>query len=108
MMLYIGKRCLSTIPVMLIVAVLIFSLLYITPGDPALMIAGDQATPAVVERIRQQLGLDQPIYIRFGNWLWDVVRGDLGKSVLSGAPVSNLIAQRLQPTISLMLVDLRP
>lgn len=106
MMFYIGKRCLSTIPVMLIVAVLIFGLLYITPGDPALMIAGDQATPAVVERIRQQLGLDLPIYVRFGHWLWDVLRGDFGKSVLSGAPVSNLIAQRIQPTVSLMLATL--
>ena len=106
MLSYILKRCLSTIPVMLVVAVFIFSLLYITPGDPALMIAGDQATPAVVERIRQQLGLDQPVHIRFGQWLWNIMRGDFGNSVLNGTPVINLIAQRVQPTVSLMLATL--
>lgn len=103
---YIIRRCLATIPVVLIVAIFIFSLLYIAPGDPALIIAGDQATPEVVERIRSQLGLNQPIHVRFGEWVLNIVRGDFGTSVLSGRPVSTLIMQRMEPTLSLMLLTL--
>ncbi|MFB9951948.1 ABC transporter permease [Rhizobium puerariae] len=106
MLRYILRRCVSTLPVILVVAVFIFSLLYIAPGDPALIIAGDQASPEVVQRIREQLGLNQPAYIRFFSWCGSILTGDLGTSVLSGKPVSELIAQRIQPTVSLMLVTL--
>jgi peptide/nickel transport system permease protein len=101
---YVTRRILATIPVMLIVAFCVFSLLYIAPGDPAAIIAGDQATPADVERIRASLGLDRPFLVRFGEWLWQVLHGDLGTSIFTNLPVSHMIAQRIEPTISLMLL----
>ncbi len=103
---YLARRVLSTIPVMAIVALFVFSLLYIAPGDPAAIIAGDQATPADVERIRAGLGLDRPFLIRFGEWVWHVLNGDLGVSIFSNQPVTRLIGQRLEPTVSLMVLTL--
>jgi len=103
---YLVRRVLSTIPVMAVVALFVFSLLYIAPGDPAAIIAGDQATPADVERIRAGLGLDRPFLIRFGEWAWNVVNGDLGVSIFTNLPVTRMIAQRLEPTASLMLLTL--
>jgi peptide/nickel transport system permease protein len=103
---YVTRRILSTIPVMAVVALFVFSLLYIAPGDPAAIIAGDQATPADIERIRQSLGLERPFLVQFGDWLWRILHGDLGTSIFTNLPVSNLIAQRIEPTLSLMLVTL--
>jgi peptide/nickel transport system permease protein len=103
---YIVRRVLATIPVMAIVALFVFSLLYIAPGDPAAVIAGDQATPADIERIRASLGLDRPYLVRFGAWVWDIMRGDLGVSIFTNLPVSRMIGQRIEPTLSLMLVTL--
>ena len=103
---FIIRRVLSTIPVMVIVALFVFSLLYIAPGDPAVVIAGDQATPEDVEKIRKALGLDRPFLERFGEWSWRILRGDLGTSMFTGLPVTQLIAQRLEPTLSLMVVTL--
>lgn len=103
---YVIRRVLATIPVMAIVALFVFSLLYIAPGDPAAVIAGDQATPADVERIRQSLGLDRPYLVRFGAWVWDILRGNLGVSIFTNLPVSTMIAQRIEPTLSLTLVTL--
>jgi peptide/nickel transport system permease protein len=103
---YVVRRVLATIPVMAVVALFVFSLLYIAPGDPAAVIAGDQATPADVERIRQSLGLDRPYLVRFGAWLYDIMRGDLGTSIFTNLPVSLMIAQRIEPTLSLMMVTL--
>ncbi len=103
---YLLRRILSTIPVMAVVALFVFSLLYIAPGDPAAIIAGDQATPADVERIRAGLGLDRPFLIRFGEWAWHVLNGDLGISIFTNLPVTHMIAQRLEPTISLMVLTL--
>ena len=91
---YIVRRILATIPVMAIVALFVFSLLYIAPGDPAAIIAGDQATPADVERIRASLGLDRPFLVRFGEWVWHVLNGDLGVSIFTNLPVTHMIAQR--------------
>ena len=103
---YILRRILSTLPVMGIVALFVFSLLYIAPGDPAAVIAGDQASPADVERIRQSLGLDRPFLVQFGSWLWNIVHGDLGTSIFTNLPVSAMIAQRIEPTFSLMAITL--
>ena len=103
---YLLRRVLATIPVMAVVALFVFSLLYIAPGDPAAIIAGDQATPADVERIRAGLGLDRPFLIRFGEWAWNVVNGDLGVSIFSNQPVTRLIGQRLEPTASLLVLTL--
>lgn len=106
MLSYISRRILATLPVMGIVALFVFSLLYIAPGDPAVMIAGDQATPEDVERIRQGLGLDRPFLVQFGSWLWHILHGDLGTSIFTNLPVSALIAQRIEPTLSLMSLTL--
>ncbi len=70
------------------------------------MIAGDQATPEDVEKIRRSLGLDRPFLIRFGEWVWQIARFDLGTSIFTGLPVTQLIAQRIEPTLSLMVVTL--
>jgi len=106
MLAYAARRILSTIPVMLIVAFFVFSLLYLAPGDPAAIIAGDQATPADVERIRASLGLDRPFLVRFGEWLWQIVHGNLGTSIFTNLPVSHMIAQRIEPTTSLMILTI--
>ncbi len=103
---YIFRRVLATIPVMLLVALFVFSLLYIAPGDPAAIIAGDQATPEDVDRIRASLGLDRPFVVRFGEWLWHVVQGDLGVSIFTNLPVTHMISQRIEPTMSLMVLTL--
>jgi peptide/nickel transport system permease protein len=106
MLAYAARRILSTIPVVLLVALFVFSLLYIAPGDPAAIIAGDQATPDDVERIRASLGLDRPFLIRFGDWFYHVIQGDLGTSIFTNLPVSHMIAQRIEPTVSLMILTL--
>ena len=98
---YVIRRLLATIPVMGVVAIFVFSLLYITPGDPAAVIAGDIATAEDIARIHHQLGLDEPFLWRFGAWLWGVLRGDLGISIFTNLPVAQLIGQRLEPTLAL-------
>src|ERR1700693_5023435 len=103
---YILWRIVATVPVMAIVALFVFSLLYIAPGDPAAVIAGDQASPADVERIRENLGLDRPFLVQFGAWLWNILHGDLGTSIFTSLPVASLIAQRIEPTLSLMALTL--
>jgi len=103
---YIVRRVLATIPVMAFVALFVFSLLYVAPGDPAAVIAGDQATPEDVERIRASLGLDRPFLIRFGEWVWRILQGDLGVSIFTNLPVSTMIQQRIEPTMSLMILTL--
>ncbi len=103
---YIVRRIVATIPVVAIVALFIFSLLYFAPGDPAAIIAGDQASPADVERIRASLGLDRPFVVRFAEWSWQVLHGDLGVSIFTNLPVTKMIGQRIEPTVSLMLLTL--
>ena len=106
MLAHIVRRVVATIPVMAIVALFVFSLLYIAPGDPAAVIAGDQASPEDIEKIRKGLGLDRPFIARFGEWTWNILQFDLGTSMFTGLPVTQLIAQRLEPTLSLMVVTL--
>ena len=105
MLVYTSRRILIAIPVMAIVAFIVFGLLYLTPGDPAQVIAGDQATPEQIAQIRESLGLDRPPYVRFIVWLWQVVNGDLGASIFSGESVMHMIGQRLQPTFSLLVAS---
>ena len=103
---YLLRRILATIPVMVVVALFVFALLHLSPGDPAAIIAGDYASPADVERIRHQLGLDAPLHKQLGIWLWNVIRGDLGTSIFSGLPVTQLIGQRLEPTLALTVTTM--
>ena len=97
------RRLLATLPVMGVVAIAVFALLHVTPGDPAVIIAGDYATTDDIARIRARLGLDQPFHTQVVIWLGRVVRGDLGTSIFSGLPVSTLIGQRAATTIWLTL-----
>jgi len=98
---YLLRRILATIPVMLVVALFVFALLHLSPGDPAAVIAGDAASSADIARIRHSLGLDNPLHVQLGIWLWHVAHGDLGTSIHSGVPVLTLIGQRLEPTLAL-------
>ena len=106
MLTFIIRRLAATIPVMGIVALFVFLLLHLSPGDPATIIAGDYASPADIARIRAQLGLDRPLHIQFTTWLMQLSRGDLGVSIFSNLPVSQLILQRVEPTLSLALTTL--
>jgi peptide/nickel transport system permease protein len=103
---YICRRLLATVPVMGVVALFVFSLLYIAPGDPAAVIAGDLATAEDIARIHEKLGLDEPFLLRFVHWLWGVLNGDLGISIFTNLPVAQLIGQRLEPTLALTLATL--
>lgn len=98
-MTYVLKRILAAIPVLFIVAVIVFLLLHLSPGDPAAIIAGDTASSDDIERIRRQLGLDRPLPEQFVGWLWRLLQGDLGVSVFTGLPVTTMIAQRIEPTL---------
>src|SRR6266542_3489771 len=103
---YIVRRILATIPVMAVVAIFVFALLYLSPGDPAAIIAGDTATVEDILRIRAKLGLDRPVYIQFGTWVWGLLQGDLGISIFTNLPVAKLIQQRLEPTVALTVATL--
>jgi peptide/nickel transport system permease protein len=91
---------------MAVVAFVVFLLLYLTPGDPAAILAGDAATSADIARIREKLGLDQPFLVRFGEWISQLLHGDLGISIFTNLPVTRLIGQRVEPTLSLTLCTL--
>ncbi|MBM3599457.1 MAG: ABC transporter permease [Alphaproteobacteria bacterium] len=103
---YIIRRLLATIPVMIVVALFVFFLLHLTPGDPAAVIAGDDASPAEVEGVRAKLGLDRPIYEQFAIYVWNLLRGDLGTSIFSNLPVTTLVKQRLEPSVVLAISTL--
>jgi peptide/nickel transport system permease protein len=103
---YVIRRLFATLVVMTVVAFVVFSLLYLTPGDPAAVIAGDAATTEDIQRIRANLGLDEPFLVRFGSWAWDLLHGDLGTSIFTKLPVTHLIAQRVEPTVALTLCTL--
>ena len=100
---YILRRIVATIPVMLVVAVLVFLMLRLTPGDPAAVIAGDNANAEQIAAIRTRLGLDQPIVVQFFIWFGQILRGDFGESFFFKKTVAELIASRLEPTLALSL-----
>jgi len=98
---YIVRRLLATVPVMAVVAVVVFLLIHLSPGDPAALIAGDLATEDDIARLRLALGLNQPLWQQFVLWLTRLLSGDLGTSIFTQVPVSELLAQRLEPTLSI-------
>lgn len=106
MLAYTFRRILASVPVMITVAVFVFLLLRITPGDPAAIIAGDMATPEQLEKIRAALGLDKPIVVQFVSWFWLLLQGDLGVSLISNTPVTAMIGKHIEPTVSLALVTI--
>jgi peptide/nickel transport system permease protein len=106
MLAFLGRRLLSTIPVLLIVAVLVFLMLRLTPGDPAAILAGDAATTEQIAQIRTTLGLDRSVPEQFLIWFGHLLRGDLGQSYYYKTEVTTLIGQRLEPTLSLALITI--
>jgi ABC-type dipeptide/oligopeptide/nickel transport system permease component len=103
MLRYLLRRLLLTIPVLLGVATLVFSLIHLVPGDPAQSMLGDSAPPEDVAKLRQSLGLDRPLLVQYRAFLGGVVRGDLGNSFRYGTPVTREIGSRLVRTIQLAL-----
>lgn len=103
---YILRRLILLIPVLLVVGIVVFMLIHITPGDPAAVILGDSATPESLENLREQLGLNDPLLVQFYNWFTDVLRFDLGDSIFIGEPVTHAILDRVQPTLLLTIYAL--
>ncbi len=103
---FLARRLLSTLPVLLVVAVLVFLILRLTPGDPAAVLAGDQATTEQIAMIRANLGLDRSIPEQFLIWFGHLLQGDLGQSYYYKMEVTDLIAQRIEPTLSLALITI--
>ena len=106
MWIYIARRLLLMIPVIVLVGILTFMLIRLIPGDPAAQMLGLDATPHEIEELRREMGLDQPIYKQFLIWAGNVVRGDLGRSIFLQQPVSTAIVEHLECTISLAFLAL--
>ncbi len=103
---YLIRRLLATLPVMGVVAVLVFLLIHLSPGDPAALIAGDLATTDDIDRLRTALGLDRPLWQQFGLWVGKLAQGDLGISIFTNVPVTQLLGQRLEPTLSIAVLTM--
>ena len=103
---FLARRLLATIPVLAIVAVLVFLMLRLTPGDPAAILAGDAANTDQIARIREGLGLDRPLIVQFGIWAKSILSGDLGESFYFKMKVTALIGQRLEATVSLAVLTI--
>ncbi|MDX6748694.1 ABC transporter permease [Geminicoccaceae bacterium 1502E] len=103
---FIARRLLATIPVLGMVALFVFMMLRLTPGDPAAIMAGDNATAAQILEIRERLGLTQPLYTQFAIWFGNLLQGNLGESFFFKMPVHTLILQRVGPTLSLAVTTL--
>jgi peptide/nickel transport system permease protein len=103
---FIARRLVAIVPVLAVVAVLVFMMLRLTPGDPAAVIAGDNATSDQIAAIREKLGLDLPIWQQFGIWIGNILQGNFGESFFFKKTVAELIAQRLEPTLALALCTL--
>lgn len=100
---YILRRLIATIPVMLLVATAVFLLLKMTPGDPAGILLGPEATEERRLELREELGLNEPVLVQYGTWLWDAVRGDLGTSLFLDEPVTKALISRAEPTLVLTI-----
>ncbi len=104
MLRFVLERLLAMIPLLLVVSLLVFSMVLLIPGDPAYLLAGEDASPETVERIREELGLNEPVLVRYGHWLWALLQGDLGTSLFSDQSVADVLLQRLPVTLSLALM----
>jgi len=103
---YLGRRILALVPVMFVVATLVFVLMHITPGDPVSAMLGLDASPEDIARMRNRLGLDEPLYIQYVRWLGKLARGDLGESIFLQVPVTGAVLERVEPTALLTLLAL--
>jgi peptide/nickel transport system permease protein len=103
---YILRRLVMLVPVLLVVGVVVFALVHLTPGDPAAVILGDRATPEDIARLRDQLGLNDPLPVQFVRWFGNALRLDFGESIFLGEPVSQALLDRIEPTALLTLYAL--
>ena len=103
---YILRRFVLLVPVLLVVGIVVFALVHLTPGDPAAVILGDSSTPESLENLREQLGLNDPLPIQFLNWFGGVLTLDFGESIFIGDPVTQALLDRVQPTILLTVYAL--
>jgi len=103
---YLIRRLLATLPVMAVVSMVVFLLIHLSPGDPAALIAGDLATGEDIAKLRIALGLDQPLWRQFFLWMGRLLSGDLGTSIFTQVPVTQLLAQRLEPTLSIAVLTM--
>ncbi|MEL4072986.1 ABC transporter permease [Ochrobactrum sp. GPK 3] len=106
MAVYLIKRIFALVPVLLLVSIFVFLLLRLTPGDPAAILAGDAATTEQLERIREAMGLNEPILTQYFTWMGKILQGDLGVSLISGVPVLDMVSQRIGPTISIAILTI--
>lgn len=106
MLIFITKRILAAVPVLFIVTLIAFSLVYMIPGDAAVVAAGENASPERIQEVRVQMGLDQPPVVQYFTWMGNLLRGDLGTSLISGHPNSSVIASAIPVTLSLTLLAL--
>ena len=104
MLRYAGKRLLAAIPLLFFVPLLVFALIDLAPGDPAVILAGDEPTPERVQAIREALDLNDPVLLRYIKWIGNVLHGNLGTSFLSDQSVTDLLTRRMATTMSLVLV----
>lgn len=98
---YLLKRILSLIPVVFVVSVVVFLIIHLTPGDPAAVMLGEDASPQQIEQLREQLGLNLPLYEQYFNWIVGAVQADLGASYFMDEPVTQALLSHLGPTVSL-------
>lgn len=106
MLLFVGRRFLATIPLLVLVSLVVFSFVHVLPGDPAVLFLGEEATPEVLAQFRARLGFDRPLHVQYVEWLSRAVRGDLGRSLRSNQPVTDAILQRLPVTLELLVAAL--
>lgn len=100
---YLFHRLLALLPVLLVVSVVVFCLIHLAPGDPALVILGNDASPQDIAALRQQMGLDRPLLVQFFSWFGEILTGDLGHSLFLNISVMSLFLQHLTPTLALAL-----
>ena len=105
-LLFLGQRLALVVPTVLILSVLVFLLQHLLPGDPALALAGEEMDPEAVEQIRRKYGLDQPIWVQYGRWLWAALGGDLGMSLRNDMPVTELLLTKLGITLQLAVASM--
>ncbi len=103
---YLLKRILSLIPVLIIVSIVIFGLIHMTPGDPARTMLGDQATEEDIAALRETMGLNDPLIVQYVGWVKNILHGDLGKSIFINEPMTQIIAEHIMPTVSLTIYAL--
>ncbi|MEB4616387.1 ABC transporter permease, partial [Leucobacter sp. M11] len=104
MLSYVGKRLLALLPVLFVVSIVIFSLVHITPGDPAMTILGPEASQKQLDELREQLGLNQPLITQYLSWVGGILTGDFGDSLFLKKPVLTAISDNIVPTIQLALL----